>query len=131
LGAAALALLLAAAGGSAYGGVYGLDLSGYWSGGWQSCTTGHKGPLKASFCRLHNGDYEVRFRGRFFRVIPFRYRVVLHVIDQQGDTVYLAGSSYLGRLFGTFEYQATATPSEFRATYTSKKDCGEFWMCRG
>ena len=106
------------------------DLSGCWSGSWSSCTTGHRGPLRAEFCQLAGGDYQVNFRGRFFRIFPFRYSVVLQVVDVQGDTVTLQGSSYLGRLFGTFHYHATATSCTFRASYRSCKDAGEFCLSR-
>jgi hypothetical protein len=102
-----------------------IDLSGRWVGTWTSCSTGHKGPLKAEVCRLSNGDYRFKFRGRFFKVFPFRYSVVLNVVEE-GDTVRLKGSSYLGRMFGTFCYSASADACQFRADYTSKKDRGVF-----
>ena len=105
------------------------DLSGSWEGSWKSCTTGHKGPLKAEFCRLGNGDYRVNFRGRFFKLFPFRYSVVLQVVEES-DVVQLSGSSYLGRMFGTFCYSATADACQFRADYTSRKDSGIFLMKR-
>ena len=101
------------------------DLSGSWKGSWISWTTGHKGPLKAEVCRLSNGDYRFKFRGRFFKVVPFRYSVVLGVVEE-GDVIRLKGSSYLGRMFGTFCYSATADACQFRADYTSKKDSGVF-----
>lgn len=105
-----------------------LSLAGHWSGSWYSCSTGHRGPLFAEFCPLSTGDYRVNFRGRFFRILPFRYSVVLHVVDQQEGVVYLQGQSYLGRLFGTFTYEATATESEFRADYRSCDDRGVFTL---
>jgi len=105
------------------------DLSGSWRGSWTSCTSGHKGPMRAEFCRLNNGDYRVNFRGRFFKLFPFRYSVVLKVVEE-GDVVRLNGSSYLGRMFGTFCYSATADACQFRADYTSKKDNGVFSLTR-
>ena len=105
------------------------DLSGTWQGTWTSCKSGHKGPMKAKFCRLKNGDYRVNFRGRFFKIFPFRYSVVLKVVEE-GDVVKLSGSSYLGRMFGTFCYSATADACQFRADYTSKKDHGVFSLKR-
>lgn len=106
------------------------ELSGCWRGSWQSCTSGHQGPLKARFRRLNDCQYEVEFRGRFFKIFPFRYAVTLEVVADDGETVYLAGSEDLGRLFGVFHYQARATACEFRASYTSCKDEGEFVMRR-
>ncbi len=107
------------------------DLSGQWSGGWSSTTTGHKGPLQATFQALNDTDYEVQFRGRFFKIFPFRYRVVLSVVETYDDgRVRLEGASYLGRMFGTFTYQAEATDASFRADFASCKDAGVFWLNR-
>ena len=102
------------------------DLSGRWSGSWQSGTTGHTGPLFATFCRCGDGAYRVEFSGRFFKIVPFRYTVVLRVVEDTGDEVTLAGSSFLGRLFGTFTYRATADACHFTAGYRSQKDSGSF-----
>ena len=102
------------------------DLSGCWSGSWQSCTTGHKGPLFATFQKCGADAYRVEFLGRFFKIFPFRYSVVLSVVEDTGDAVTLAGSSFLGRLFGTFTYRATADACHFNAGYRSKKDSGSF-----
>jgi hypothetical protein len=106
------------------------DLSGSWSGQWYSCCSRHHGPLKASFCKVDDTSYEVSFKGRFFKVLPFRYSVTLNVVSDDGQTVKLAGSNYLGRMFGTFSYQATATETSFEADYFSCKDNGRFEMCR-
>lgn len=106
------------------------DLSGYWSGTWASSCTRHHGPLSATFCRLDETHYRVNFRGRFFKILPFHYSVTLAVVGQEGDTLKLSGSSYLGRLFGTFYYQADVTPTNFVATYWSCKDRGRFLLSR-
>lgn len=107
-----------------------VDLSGSWSGSWESCTTGHAGPLRAEFTRCGPTQYRVGFTGRFFRILPFRYSVTLDVVEDHGDRVVLAGSSFLGRLFGTFTYRATADACQFTADYRSKKDSGEFRLSR-
>lgn len=105
------------------------DLSGCWSGTWQSCQTPHQGPLHAEFVRIDANRYEVFFRGRFFKISPFKYSVVMTATEQDG-VVYLSGSKYLGRMFGTFSFSATATDCQFNATYTSCKDDGVFKLCR-
>lgn len=107
-----------------------VDLSGSWSGSWESCTTGHAGPLRAEFIRCSPTQYRVDFAGRFFKILPFRYSVTLDVVEDCGDHVILAGRSFLGRLFGTFTYQATADGCRFTADYRSKKDVGEFRLTR-
>ena len=106
------------------------DLSGCWNGHWESCTTGHQGPLNATFCQTCPTSYSVEFTGRFFKIVPFRYSVTLDVVSDDGTTVVLAGSSYLGRLAGTFSYQASATSTEFTANYSSCKDQGKFVLSR-
>lgn len=106
------------------------DLSGCWTGSWQSCTTGHQGPLRAEFTQCGADAYRVTFTGRFFKLIPFRYTVTLDVVSEDADGVVLAGSSYLGRMFGTFSYRATADECRFTANYSSKKDSGVFRLTR-
>lgn len=105
------------------------DLSGHWSGTWNSNNTGHKGPLKAEFVRLDANRYEVFFSGRFFKFIPFRYSVVMTAVEQNG-VVYLSGSQYLGKMAGTFHFTANATCTCFNANYNSCKDQGQFNMSR-
>lgn len=107
-----------------------VDLSGSWSGCWQSTSTGHSGPLRATFTPCGEGRYAVEFAGRFFKILPFRYSVTLCVVEDRGDGVTLAGSSFLGRLFGTFTYRADASDCHFEARYTSKKDAGVFRLDR-
>lgn len=106
------------------------DLSGCWSGTWQSQVTGHHGPLWAEFVRTGDHQYEVYFRGRFFVLLPFRYSVTMTATQQPDGTVQLQGSQYLGRMFGTFSFSATATDSQFQANYASCKDHGSFCLTR-
>jgi hypothetical protein len=107
-----------------------VDLSGGWSGCWQSTSTGHSGVLRAELTRCNDTQYRADFSGRFFKILPFRYAVTLDVIEDDGETVTLAGSSFLGRLFGTFCYKATADGCRFTAHYSSKKDWGRFDLTR-
>jgi hypothetical protein len=108
----------------------GPDLSGAWSSGrWESLADGHSGPLTATFERAGPGGYDVTFRGRFFRIIPFRYRVRLEVVGTQGDRVFLAGSSKLP-IFGTYTSDAVATACDFRANFSAAKDHGTFTLRR-
>lgn len=107
-----------------------VDLTGHWTGQWISCTSGHQGPLQADFCRIDDGRYRVTFRGRFCAIIPFRYEVTLRVVSDDGENVTLAGSSYLGRIYGTFTYRATATATSFVSRYDSCRDDGKFVLRR-
>jgi len=106
------------------------ELEGCWNGSWRSCSSGHHGPLQATFCQVGSDRYRVTFSGRFFKILPFHYTVMLKVIADDGETITLAGSSYLGRLFGTFTYKATASATHFEARYFSRKDRGVFSLNR-
>lgn len=106
------------------------DLSGEWCGSWNSCTNGHSGPMRATFCRLCNGDYQVTFCGRFCKVIPFRYSTVLKTTGYSDGVVYLSGSQSLGPIFGTFSYNAWANDRTFASGYAASKDQGEFHLSR-
>ena len=107
------------------------DLNGHWEGSWNSFCTRHHGPLKADFCRINASQYEVRFKGRIFAIVPFRYSAVLNVVSEEGGVTYLEGSHYLGKLAGgTFSYRATVQGDRFVATYSCSKDRGQFVFCR-
>lgn len=106
------------------------DLSGHWEGSWHSAGSGHSGPLSADFCRLSNGNYQVTFRGRFWKIMPFRYRVVLCAYEDDQGQVHLSGTQSLGRLSGTYHYRATASDCSFRADFWSCRERGVFCLTR-
>jgi hypothetical protein len=106
------------------------DLSGEWCGNWQSCTSGHKGPMRATFCRTCDGNYQVTFVGRFCMLIPFRYTTNLTVTGYTDGVVYMSGSQNLGPIFGTFSYNACANDCQFASGYSSRKDQGQFVLSR-
>ena len=105
-------------------------LSGQWSGRWFSCKNGHHGRLRATFCRLSETEVQARFQGSFCKVFPFRYNAVLQIVHEEEGLIQLRGSKKLGPLMGTFRYEATITGDEFKATYRSKRDCGQWNMTR-
>jgi len=105
------------------------NLAGSWSGNWISDGSGHKGPMKAVFKSVGTDSYEVTFSGRFFKVIPFRYKATLTVTGKEGDKLILTGSQKLLG-FGTFEYNALADEGSFIANYSTKKDNGRFELYR-
>lgn len=105
------------------------NLNGSWSGSWKSRCSGHKGPLKATFCQVDCRNYEVHFRGRFCKLLPFCYTVTLQVTGCEDGKVYLSGSHKLP-LFGTFTFSAWATDTQFCAGYRAKDDAGQFVMTR-
>jgi len=103
-------------------------ISGRWVGQWIADTNGHRGPLRANVTPAADG-YDVRFAGRFAKVIPFAYRQHLTVTGTDGETVFLSADRRLP-LFGTFHMSATATGSAFDATFTTGKETGRFVLRR-
>lgn len=107
------------------------DLSGSWTGTWQSCVNNHSGPMNATFCRRCDGHYDVKFNGRFWKLIPFHYKTTLTVTGYGADgKVYLSGSHHLGPVLGTFSYNAWADNCNFVSAYCAKKDNGQFVMSK-
>ena len=101
------------------------DLSGKWSGYWVSDKNGHTGPLHATFTPKGAAAYQVKYRGRFAKVIPFRYTTTMDVVGRGEGLVVLSAEKPLGP-FGTFRTTATATNSNFDATFNSRRDSGRF-----
>jgi hypothetical protein len=106
------------------------DLSGRWSGHWESGKNGHRGPLRATFTRIDDCHYRVVFRGRFWLVVPFRYGMTMNVTGYDGDELILSGSHKLGPVLGSFDYCAEATCRDFVADFQSKGDYGKFVLIR-
>jgi hypothetical protein len=106
------------------------DLSGDWTGHWESGKNGHRGPLRATFTRVGPNCYQVRFAGRFAKVIPFRYNTPLTVVGSGDGVALLSASKTLGPLLGTFSMSATATATTFDADFTAKNDHGKFILTR-
>ena len=121
---------VAAAAGDASASVQASDPAGTWSGSWCSSRNGHHGPMRAEFCRTCDNQYSVRFRGKFWGIVPFAYRTTLQASTNADGTVTLTGSRRLGLLLGTFSMQATVTGNTLKATYCSKQDQGTFTMSR-
>ena len=107
------------------------DLAGCWEGTWNSCSTGHKGVLRAKITPCSDGvHYRADFEGTFFKFLPFQYSVVL-TVTQPGDPVEFQGQQDLGRLAGgVYRYTGYATDCEFHANYGASKDHGKFVMRR-
>lgn len=106
------------------------EVAGTWSGSWRSCSSGHKGPLNATICKVNDDCYRANFSGRFFKFFPFKYSVTLNVVERDGETVRLSGSSYLGRIMGWFHYDATIENGCLTANYRSCKDHGVWQLKR-
>ncbi|HEX4610112.1 MAG TPA: hypothetical protein VH092_18105 [Urbifossiella sp.] len=106
------------------------DLSGEWTGHWESAKNGHHGPLRATFTRVGPNCYQVKFAGRFAAVVPFRYSTPMTVVGSGDGVVLLSANKTLGPLLGSFSMSATATATTFDADFTAKNDRGKFILAR-
>jgi len=107
-----------------------LDLEGKWNGTWRSEVSDHKGPLKAKFEVLDETKVRAKFSGRFFKIIPFRFDVVLDVVGSKEGVTTLKGSQDLGRTLGKYDYTAKYSKGKFVAEYATDKDKGIFEVSR-
>ena len=106
------------------------ELKGNWSGTWRSDISEHEGPLKAKFEVKSDEQVEARFSGRFFKVIPFKFIVILDVVSSGNGVIKLKGKQDLGRTLGTYHYDVTFKENEFVAKYHTDKDKGVFQVSK-
>src|SRR5262245_49499068 len=105
-------------------------MEGRWQGHWLSDVNGHNGALLCIVTRQENGDYAARFRATYLKVLKFGYTVPLKV-ERTNDVWHFSGEENLGSMAGgVYEYDGTATPTNFHSTYRSKYDHGIFDMTR-
>lgn len=103
---------------------------GGWRGEWVSETSGHHGPLRANVRPLANGDFRVRYTGRFAKVIPFYFATTMQYSGTgPAGEIYLTNTTRIP-LFGTFHADAVLTETTFDSHYSSKKDAGRFELRR-
>jgi hypothetical protein len=106
------------------------DLTGRWSGYWQSDKNGHTGPLNARFTAKPDGSYRVVFTGRFAKIIPFIYATTFQASSAGPDMLNMSASQNLGPGLGTFDTNGYATSSNFDARFSARGDSGRFVMSR-
>ena len=108
-------------------------IEGAWQGTWLSHSNGHTGRLRAIITRDLTGAYETRFHATFWKVFSTGYTVTLRVKPDR-DVLRLVGREDLGSFMfyelGEYAYDGTATATEFKCNYQSKKDSGIFEMTR-
>jgi len=105
-------------------------MEGRWQGYWLSDVNGHNGKLLCIVSRQDNGGHTARFRATYKKILHFSYRVPL-TVERQNDVWHFHGKEDLGKLAGgTYEYNGTATLTNFHSNYRSKYDHGVFEMER-
>jgi hypothetical protein len=106
------------------------SIEGRWEGRWLSDANGHNGKLRCLLSRKPDGDYDARFRATYLKILHFSYTVPLKV-QQRDDVWHFQGREDLGWLAGgVYQYDGTATATNFYSTYRSRYDHGDFEMSR-
>ncbi|MBI4325052.1 MAG: hypothetical protein HY674_07280 [Chloroflexi bacterium] len=105
-------------------------IEGRWQGSWVSGVNGHHGRLRCLVRRLDRGQYQARFHARYRTIFSFGYTVSLAVEERNGLFKF-HGEADLGRLAGgKYQYEGTATATNYSSTYRSQYDSGTFRMVR-
>lgn len=105
-------------------------MEGRWQGSWVSGVNGHHGRLRCLVSRLDGGQYQARFHAKYRKILSFGYTVSLAVEEHNGLFKF-RGEADLGRLAGgKYQYEGTATATNYSSTYRSKYDQGTFQMVR-
>ncbi len=105
-------------------------IEGRWQGSWVSGVNGHHGRLRCLVSRLDRGQYQARFHAKYQKIFSFGYTASLAVEEHNG-LFRFRGEADLGRLAGgKYQYEGTATATNYSSTYRSKYDYGTFQMVR-
>jgi hypothetical protein len=105
------------------------SIEGAWDGKWESHAGHGGGRLWAVITRTGESTYFARFKAKYWGFMEAENDVNLRVSSTQ--PVRAAGNQDLGYLKGgVYHYDATLTPTEFDANYSSEHDHGVFMLRR-
>jgi len=104
--------------------------AGVWKGRWQSQSTGHSGPMRATIRQTGPGQYEARWVGRFAAVIPFVYRSQLTEVASPDGQMTLYSRKQLGPLMGSYEMTSRIFGSSMDSQFQTRQDRGSVRMRR-
>jgi hypothetical protein len=105
------------------------SINGPWIGDWKSDANGHHGSLKCVVTKTSDTTYRAHYRAHFFKIFWYTYAATLNGNETNG-VVMMRGEADLGKAGGVYQYEGTATPTEFRSSYSSKHDHGNYQMMR-
>ncbi len=103
---------------------------GKWVGQWDSGRTRGSGKLYAKISRVDDQNYRAVFTRYSMFFYPVRYRVTLRVDEEKADHVALSCTRSNGLFGGKVHIQATATPGNFVARFSTSSDVGQFTLKR-
>lgn len=104
-------------------------ITGPWEGSWLSEKNGHTGKLRAIVNETGEDTYHFLYWATWGPGIRGTFQIDCEGEETNGVTQ-VRGEKKLGP-FGTYNHEAEITPSEFEATFSSKKEnLGTFEMSR-
>ena len=106
------------------------DISGRWKGTWQSDATGHHGGLRCVVTKLDAESYRFFYDASYKRILHGHYTIT-QTVTRAEQSFKLRGSSELPKIYGGhYDYEGTATATNFVSNYMTKADHGVFQMNR-
>ena len=106
------------------------DIAGRWEGRWTSDKDGHTGSLKCVITKTADQCYRAHFAATYWKIFRFAYVAELKGV-LEGNDIHLTGDEDLGKLAGgVYSYDGHADDANFKCTYKSKYDFGQFIMSR-
>ncbi len=111
------------------------DLSGAWTGAWNSEGTSHQGKLRAIATKTRADGkvdhYTFRYHATWASVLSGQYKTEHIATPTRLGYHTLSGQHDMGAVFGgIYQYGGQASPTDFQATYRSKVDHGSFNLKR-
>jgi hypothetical protein len=106
------------------------DITGAWEGEWKSQVNTHRGQLRAIFTRADEQTIDARFHAVYWSIFRFTSHVQLAVTKTNGVYHLEGGANLPAWAGGRYDYDGSATPTEFKCTYRSRYDNGVFELKR-
>lgn len=105
--------------------------AGRWDGYWKSSSRpGEGGRLRCVFTPAGPNRYEAAFHANW-KLFASNYTVVFQTKRVGPSRLEFKGSHEMPDIFGgLYKFHGTVSPGEFRASYTSSYDTGEFVLHR-
>jgi hypothetical protein len=106
------------------------DLDGCWVGRWVGCTDGRTGTVRARITKCGANQYHAVFRGRCFKIMPYRYTATLTAVkDDQTGRAHFKCTRKLP-IWGWYWMNGSVNGNKVFARYRTDDHTGYFTMQR-
>jgi hypothetical protein len=106
------------------------SIDGPWAGEWRSDVNGHYGSLRCVVTQTSDTTYRAHFRAHFWKIFRFTYVAALNG-RQTNSGVKFEGEAKLPKWAGgVYRYDGISTATDFRSSYASKDDHGNYQLRR-